>query len=252
MANNIQSILLGELFETIVKKINANFSEIENKKEDKANLKALAYKDSLTKADVGLGNVDNTSDINKPVSTAQREAITKAVGDLETAIKSLLTSDYATITYVDTEIKALHDLLMGPDVPDEVIDTIKEIVYLIQSDESGLQALLNQIKQNDQDIKALQDRAEALENAVVAPVKKSFSEADTWATSTDGSQFTISVVVDATSKDGTPFVQRKLGDVYRTSDNKAVFVQTEEVNNGTNNVIKITSNSKFSGYFYVL
>lgn len=29
----------------------------------------------LTKADVGLGNVDNTSDMNKPVSTAQQAAI---------------------------------------------------------------------------------------------------------------------------------------------------------------------------------
>lgn len=30
---------------------------------------------SITKADVGLGNVDNTSDVNKPVSTAQQAAI---------------------------------------------------------------------------------------------------------------------------------------------------------------------------------
>jgi hypothetical protein len=31
--------------------------------------------DALTKADVGLGNVDNTSDLNKPVSTAQQTAL---------------------------------------------------------------------------------------------------------------------------------------------------------------------------------
>lgn len=35
----------------------------------------LAVKDSLGKSDVGLSNVDNTSDTNKPVSTAQRKAI---------------------------------------------------------------------------------------------------------------------------------------------------------------------------------
>jgi hypothetical protein len=35
--------------------------------------------DALTKADIGLGNVDNTSDANKPVSTAQQTALdTKA------------------------------------------------------------------------------------------------------------------------------------------------------------------------------
>lgn len=34
---------------------------------------------SLTKAAVGLGNVDNTSDVNKPVSTATQSAINSAV-----------------------------------------------------------------------------------------------------------------------------------------------------------------------------
>ena len=36
---------------------------------------ALAALDSQSKADVGLGNVDNTSDVNKPVSTAQQTAL---------------------------------------------------------------------------------------------------------------------------------------------------------------------------------
>lgn len=30
---------------------------------------------NITKANIGLGNVDNTSDANKPVSTAQQEAL---------------------------------------------------------------------------------------------------------------------------------------------------------------------------------
>ena len=38
-------------------------------------LKALAYKDSLKKSDVGLGNVDNTSDEEKPISTATQAAL---------------------------------------------------------------------------------------------------------------------------------------------------------------------------------
>lgn len=36
-----------------------------NLKEDKANLKALAYKDSLAKADVGLGNVSNDAQVKR-------------------------------------------------------------------------------------------------------------------------------------------------------------------------------------------
>lgn len=39
---------------------------------------------SLDKSDVGLGNVDNTSDIDKPVSTAQAEAIQSSITDVFT------------------------------------------------------------------------------------------------------------------------------------------------------------------------
>lgn len=39
---------------------------------------------ALTKNDVGLGNVDNTSDVNKPVSTAQQTAIDSGVAEAKT------------------------------------------------------------------------------------------------------------------------------------------------------------------------
>lgn len=42
---------------------------------NKPTLGALASKDSLGKGDVGLGNVDNTSDANKPISTATQNAL---------------------------------------------------------------------------------------------------------------------------------------------------------------------------------
>lgn len=48
-------------------------------------LKALAYKDSLTKSDVGLGNVDNTSDKEKPISTATQAALDEKQASLTTA-----------------------------------------------------------------------------------------------------------------------------------------------------------------------
>ena len=46
---------------------------------------ALSANVTVTKADVGLGNVDNTSDANKPVSTAQQAAI----DDLKSAINNV-------------------------------------------------------------------------------------------------------------------------------------------------------------------
>ena len=47
----------------------------------------------LTKTDVGLGNVDNTSDANKPVSTAQQAAIDAAVQEAEAAIPAASSAD---------------------------------------------------------------------------------------------------------------------------------------------------------------
>lgn len=47
---------------TVDNKINAHIADTENPHE-------------VTKAQVGLGNVDNTSDLDKPVSTAQQEAL---------------------------------------------------------------------------------------------------------------------------------------------------------------------------------
>ena len=59
-------------------------------------LKALAYKDSLTKTDVGLGNVNNTSDAEKPISTATQAALNKKQDSLTTtqlnAVNSGITS----------------------------------------------------------------------------------------------------------------------------------------------------------------
>ncbi|SHH46862.1 hypothetical protein [Bradyrhizobium erythrophlei] len=58
-------------------KIN-NLSDLANVSTAKVNL-------SLVKADVGLGNIDNTSDVNKPVSTAQAAADTVVANNAATA-----------------------------------------------------------------------------------------------------------------------------------------------------------------------
>ena len=48
----------------------------------------------MTKADIGLGNVDNTSDTNKPVSTATRTELNKKVDKVSG--KGLSTNDFTT------------------------------------------------------------------------------------------------------------------------------------------------------------
>lgn len=68
-----QSITTGSVNGTIA----ANGTDVAVK-----GLGSLAYKNALTKTDVGLGNVDNTSDEEKPVSTATQAALDKKQASL--------------------------------------------------------------------------------------------------------------------------------------------------------------------------
>ena len=54
---------------------------------------------AVTKTQVGLGNVDNTADKDKPVSTAQQAAIDKAIEDIH--IKVITQSDYTALETKD-------------------------------------------------------------------------------------------------------------------------------------------------------
>lgn len=68
---------------------------------------------SVTKAQVGLGNVDNTSDANKPISTAVQNALNgkldKSGGTMDTGatIKCLFSSDDRSTEY---DIRAIHNI----------------------------------------------------------------------------------------------------------------------------------------------
>ena len=75
----------------------------------------------VTKAQVGLGNVDNTADINKPISTAQQNALDSA---------------YQQATeYTDQKIA---DLIGGAP---ETLDTLKEVADAIQANKEVSTAL---------------------------------------------------------------------------------------------------------------
>lgn len=77
--------------------------------------KAETALQSVTKASVGLGNVDNTSDVNKPVSTAQQVALDKKANlaspsltgtpTAPTAAESTNTQQIATTAFVDRAVK---------------------------------------------------------------------------------------------------------------------------------------------------
>lgn len=56
----------------------------------------------LTKADIGLGNVDNTSDANKPVSTATQAALNGKVSS--TTSKNIIVSATAPTSPADGDI----------------------------------------------------------------------------------------------------------------------------------------------------
>lgn len=70
----------------IAQAINERKTEFENHRDSKEN------PHGVTKTQVGLGNVDNTSDENKPVSKAQAEALGKLVEKVEG--KGLSTNDF--------------------------------------------------------------------------------------------------------------------------------------------------------------
>lgn len=55
--------------------IKESINNLQNNKANINDLGALAFKDTLSKSDVGLNNVNNTSDLNKPISTATQEAL---------------------------------------------------------------------------------------------------------------------------------------------------------------------------------
>lgn len=57
-----------------------------------------------TKVHVGLGNADNTSDVNKPVSTAQAAADAIIAGNLATEITNRTTADSTLQTNIDAKV----------------------------------------------------------------------------------------------------------------------------------------------------
>ena len=124
------------------------------------NVPGVSYKDlrehtnnnenphAVTKAQLGLENVDNTADTDKPVSTAQQKAI-EAVA--QTAQKNLEAHNENTEAHSDIRelirsIQELHDTLATrlntvADSDDETLDQLSEVVSYIKSNKTLIEAI---------------------------------------------------------------------------------------------------------------
>ena len=78
---------------------------------------------SVTKAQVGLGNVDNTSDLSKPVSTATQSAINTKATDIIESVNTLLLDKVSGIGI--TSIQVVESL---PEPPSD------SVLYIVISD----------------------------------------------------------------------------------------------------------------------
>lgn len=120
VANKNNDIIDSELHKLDLK--NQNQDELLATKESlntHSNDKSNPHK--VTKLQIGLGNSNNTSDIDKPVSTAQREAIDLALSQ----------SNH----YTDLKIA---DLINGAP---ETLDTLKELADALSENETFMDAL---------------------------------------------------------------------------------------------------------------
>lgn len=91
---------------------------------------------SLTKSNVGLGNVDNTSDANKPVSSATQTALNAKLpvaggtltGDLTLSGAPSSPNHAATKAYVDSQASGTQKLIIGTSEP--TLATGQQVLWL--------------------------------------------------------------------------------------------------------------------------
>ena len=87
---------------------------------------------SVTKTQIGLGNVDNTSDVNKPVSTAQ------AAADAAIATQLIDGATDNTLKKLQDKITAINAIIggSGPD-GDSIVNTVAELLAVFSSYPEG-------------------------------------------------------------------------------------------------------------------
>ena len=118
---------------------------------------------NITAANIGLGNVNNTSDTDKPISTATQTALnakasqsdlTTLQGKVTTLIGSDASKSARTIAAEETA-----KIVAGANTS---YDTLKEIADWITSDTTGAAAMNSQIQTNKTDIAGLTETIEEI------------------------------------------------------------------------------------------
>lgn len=80
---------------------------------------------NITKANIGLGNVDNTSDADKPVSTAQQAELDKKADASDVTSKLALKADASDVT---SKLALKADKSEIPDVSDFITKAVTDLV----------------------------------------------------------------------------------------------------------------------------
>jgi hypothetical protein len=107
---------VADISDTEIGYLNGLSSNIQTQIDTKAALVSPTFTGTvsgITKTMVGLGNVDNTSDANKPVSTAQASAIatakSEAIADATSQVNAVIASAPAALNTLDELAAALGD-----------------------------------------------------------------------------------------------------------------------------------------------
>lgn len=124
-AYQLKSITVGETPTTVEAAINANKTAID------AHVAKQDNPHNVTAAQVGLDNVDNTADADKPVSTAQQAAL-----DLkQDKTDNTLATTSKTVVGAINEVKGVADAAAKADASNITVATWKEKLGFITSDE---------------------------------------------------------------------------------------------------------------------
>jgi len=136
---------------------------------DKANPHAV------TKAQVGLGNADNTADINKPVSTAQQAAINSKADELRGEISTVRTALEASIANEATA-RANADTLLTNNLTTEAVNRQNADTTLQSNIDTEVTnrttAIENEATARDAEDQNLWAAIRALENKITSVAKE--------------------------------------------------------------------------------